>query len=75
MISGPSVVSIYTERTHIGALGFVLSGDVSVRKALDVADNGIPVDRLIQICRQGVAGSFGQHGRGSLNFRGIKSEK
>ncbi len=48
MISGPLVVSIYTERTHIGALGFVLSGDVSIRKALDVADNGIPVVSLIQ---------------------------
>ena len=75
MISGPSVVSIYTERTHIGALGFVLYGDVSIHKALDVADNGIPVYILIQVCRQAVAGSFGQHGRDYLNFRGIKSAK
>ena len=38
---------IYTERTYVGALGFVLSCDVSVRKALDVADNGLPIDSLI----------------------------
>ena len=75
MISGPSVVSIYTERTHIGALGFILSGDISIRSTLDVADDCIPVDSLIQICRQAVAGSFGQHGRDYLNFRGIKSEE
>ena len=48
MISGPSVVSIYTERTHIGAFGFVLSCDISIRSTLDVADNGILVVSLIQ---------------------------
>ena len=57
MISGPSVVSIYTERAHIGALGFILSDDISIRSTLDVADDGLLVDGLIQICRHVVVGS------------------
>ena len=77
VILGPSVVFINTERTtkRCARICFVLFGDVLIFRALDVADDGFPVDGLIQVCRHAVAGSFGQHGLGFLNFFGIKSEK